>query len=289
MNVSIAIPFYNAENYLMDAVKSVFAQTHKDWELILIDDGSSDGSLKIAKSINDPRVRVVSDGKNKKLAYRLNQVIQLARYDIIARMDADDLMTPDRIEKQLKILMDNDDLDLVSSGLYSITDSNNLIGQRWHHSESISFKDLLFKNGCGIVHAALIGKKDWFERNPYDESLKVAQDYDLWIKAKFKNDLKIHLIQEPLYFYREENNVNLKKNNLARKYERKLYKLYGGKFKHKLIIRSLVKQILINCIFKVGLKQILLERRSQKKFSKKTIKQFNHHFAMIKNTSVKLN
>ena len=68
MKVSIAIPFYNAEKYLRDSIRSVFAQTHQDWELILMDDGSTDGSLAIAKSIKDPRVSVYSDGQNKKLA-----------------------------------------------------------------------------------------------------------------------------------------------------------------------------------------------------------------------------
>ena len=59
--VSIGLPFFNAERFLIDAVKSVFAQTHQDWELILMDDGSTDRSLEIAKSIRDPRVRVYSD------------------------------------------------------------------------------------------------------------------------------------------------------------------------------------------------------------------------------------
>lgn len=286
MKVSIAIPFYNAEKYLRDSIRSVFAQTHQDWELILMDDGSTDGSLAIAKSIKDSRVSVYSDGKNKKLAARLNEISNLAKYDIIARMDADDLMSPDRIEKQLKILNNNPKLDLVSTGLFSISNNLELTGVRWHHSTYISFDDLLYKNGCGVVHAALLGRKEWFKRNPYDESLKVAQDYDLWIKSKFKNDFKIHLIQEPLYFYREENNINLKKNNLARKYERKLYKQYGGVYKYRLIFRSILKQIAINFIFKIGLKQVLLERRSEKYFSDKIKNEFSHHLSTINKTVI---
>jgi len=82
--VTIGLPFYNAEKYLTDAIRAVFAQTHQHWELILIDDGSTDGSLKIAKSVQDPRVRVYSDGKNKKLAARLNEITKLAKYEYIA-------------------------------------------------------------------------------------------------------------------------------------------------------------------------------------------------------------
>ena len=91
MAITIGIPFYNAEAYLADAIRSVFAQTYEDWELILIDDGSTDNSLAIARSVDDPRVRVYSDGKNKKLASRLNELTQLATYEFIARMDADDV------------------------------------------------------------------------------------------------------------------------------------------------------------------------------------------------------
>ena len=112
--VTIGIPIYNAESTLIDAVRSVFAQTHKNWELILVDDGSTDRSLEIAKSIDDPRVTVYSDGENRKLAGRLNQLVSMAKHDFIARMDADDMMAPNRIETLLKILVNNDKYDLAS-------------------------------------------------------------------------------------------------------------------------------------------------------------------------------
>src|SRR5699024_12652561 len=78
--ISIGLPFYNAEEFLLDSIKSIFAQTYQNWELILIDDGSTDNSLSIAQSIDDPRVRLYSDGKNKKLAARLNEIAKLARH-----------------------------------------------------------------------------------------------------------------------------------------------------------------------------------------------------------------
>ena len=77
--VSIGIPFYNSAEFLKDAIRSVFAQTYAEWELLLVDDGSNDGSLAIANSIDDPRVRVFSDGKHKGLISRLNQMIGLSR------------------------------------------------------------------------------------------------------------------------------------------------------------------------------------------------------------------
>ena len=109
MNVTIGISFYNAEDYLSDAIKSILVQTYSHWELILIDDGSKDNSLKIADTYaaKDKRIRVISDGMNKKLPYRLNQITSEAKGDYIARMDADDVIAVDRIEKQVNFLEKN--------------------------------------------------------------------------------------------------------------------------------------------------------------------------------------
>ena len=229
MPISIAIPFYNAEKFLPDAIRSVFAQTYKDWELILIDDGSNDGSLKIAQSVNDPRVRVVSDGENKKLAKRLNEVTKLAKYDYIARMDADDLMFPDRLEKQMKCFQDDMNLDIVTTGVYSVLNDLTIRGIRGQDYEYPKFEDILSRKK-GITHAALIAKKSWYQRNHYNENLSIAQDLDLWISSSKKNDLKIKSISDPLYIYREENNVTQSKLLRAYKNERRMINKYSDKF-----------------------------------------------------------
>ena len=90
--LTVGIPFHNNEKTLLDAIRSIFSQTFQDWELILVDDGSTDDSLKLALSVEDPRVRVLpSDDQNRLLAARLNEITQAARGEFIARMDADDL------------------------------------------------------------------------------------------------------------------------------------------------------------------------------------------------------
>lgn len=182
--VSIGIPFFNAERFLLDAIKSVFAQTHEDWELILMDDGSSDRSLEIARSIDDPRVRVYSDGQNKKLAARLNEIHGLAKHDFIARMDADDLMATDRIEKQLRCLLARPDIDLVTTGVCSMTDHSVPYGLRVPEPEHVLTPYGVLSGQHGIVHASLLGRRDWFLRNPYDTSDHWAEDYKLWVRAR---------------------------------------------------------------------------------------------------------
>ena len=99
--VTIGIPFYNASQFLEYAIKSVINQTYTNWELILVDDGSTDDSLSIARSFNDQRIKILSDGVNKGLVSRLNEIILNSRGSYIARMDADDIMHFERIEKQI--------------------------------------------------------------------------------------------------------------------------------------------------------------------------------------------
>src|SRR5690606_41692456 len=110
---------------------------------ILVDDGSTDRSLEIARSFVDSRIRIISDGFNRRLPYRLNQIINEAEYDIIARMDADDLMAVDRLEKQIKVLNENPKIDLVVTSLYSIGNKNEILGKRIFSIHHIKTKEIL--------------------------------------------------------------------------------------------------------------------------------------------------
>ncbi len=285
MAITIGIPFYNAEAYLADSIRSVFAQTYQDWELILIDDGSTDNSLAIARSVDDPRVRVYSDGKNKKLASRLNELTQLATYEFIARMDADDLISPSRLEKQMKIFERFPEKDLVSTGVFSITNDKKLIGNRGHSATDVSLEDLLYKR-VNIVHAAVLARKSWYQRNQYDTSLKIAQDYDLWLRSSKKNDLNIFLLSEPLYYYREEGNVTAKKLVSAYKNERKMYKKYAENHFIHLLLKSYGKTFVVKLLSAFGKLDILLNKRSSKSVSSGYSELFSRELDIIKNIKV---
>jgi glycosyltransferase involved in cell wall biosynthesis len=282
--VTIAIPFYNAEKYLVDAIKSVFAQTYTKWELILIDDGSTDNSLAIAQSIKDPRVRVYSDGKNKRLAARLNEVTNLAKYDYIARMDADDLMMPYRIEKQLEILTNND-VDIVTTGVYSILNNLDIVGIRGTNYESVNFKDLLSRK-VGIIHAAIIAKKSWYQRNMYDESLSIAQDLDLWLRTSKKNDLKIISIAESLYIYREEDNITKKKLIKAYKNERNMIRKYCDTSFNIKILKLYVKTLVVLSLDMVGKIDLLQKNRVNSVITPQKVTLYKEAIVKIKNTKV---
>lgn len=196
--VTIGIPFYNAEKYLEDAIVSVVNQTYKNWNLILMDDGSTDRSLEIAKRFANEKISIVSDGENRGLVYRLNQIVELAGGSYYARMDADDIMHFERIEKQIIFLQNNPFIDVIGSSYYAIDQTNEILGFRKANSKPQSVNDIL-KNGC-FAHPSVMAKLDWFKNNKYDGDWERMEDLELWLRT-FSNS-QFRNIDEPLLFYR---------------------------------------------------------------------------------------
>jgi glycosyltransferase involved in cell wall biosynthesis len=185
--VSVGISFLNCEKYLLDSIRSIFAQTFEDWELILVDDGSTDASLRLAQSIVDQRVRVLPpDGENKGLASRLNQIAQAARGEFIARMDADDLSHPQRFACQLQLLKDRPKVDVVGTSSYVLDyDRRPLRALTVPQTHEAIFQEK-FRN-ISLVHPTIMASSSWFRRFPYNESLTLSQDYELWLRSSDKS------------------------------------------------------------------------------------------------------
>lgn len=261
--ISIGIPIYNAESYLTDAIKSVLAQTYPYWELLLIDDGSTDNSFKIAQefAVKDNRIRVISDGLNKKLPARLNQIINEAKYDYIARMDADDVMHPQRLEKQLSFLEDNKKYDLVSSGLISIDNQNEVKGFRCvcQLYDNFSKPSLSYP----VVHPSVMARKSWYLRNQYSERYPRAEDFELWTRSIINNDFRMAVLPDLLLYYREEGNLSRDKIIKSYKDLLKIYKSYSKKFFNFNILKIYLKILVINLIFYTGNLQKIAKRRNE--------------------------
>jgi len=156
MRVTIGIPFYNAEQTLADAVRSVFKQTIRDWELLLVDDGSTDGSLAIAQAVQDSRVHVYSDGRRRGLANRLNEITELAGGEYLARMDADDLMHPERLARQMDALLKPAPADLVASAVYVLDEQGDPAGIWGDGRVNLGLAAVLQR--CPFVHPTVTGK-----------------------------------------------------------------------------------------------------------------------------------
>lgn len=203
--VTIAIVFYNAMPFFRRAVESCFAQTFTDFELLLIDDGSTDGSLEYAQSLTDPRVRLMSDGTNRKLNVRLNESIRLAKGIYYARMDADDVMFPWRIEHQVSLLQRHGDCFLGGAAII-IDQSGKILGARGLTSRkprTIAEAKHLF------IHPTVIAPKKLFIENLYSENFLFhrSQDAELWTRV-WKN-VPCRQDSRPILFYRDGGNLGV--------------------------------------------------------------------------------
>lgn len=272
MKISIGIPFFNAEDYLADSIKSVIGQSFQDWELILVNDGSTDGSLEIANNFanTDKRIRVISDGLNRKLPYRLNQIIQESKYEYIARMDADDLIHPDRLKTQFDFLEKNKKFDLISTGMVSINDKNQVKGIRCVNEIYTDFS--VVKRHYPIVHASILAKKSWYIRNKYDVNMPRSQDYELWCRAISNNDLKLAVLPEALYYYREEGLVTAEKLKRSYKDGLNVYKKYCKTPELKILISSRLKFYAVDLLDYIGLLQKIIKLRNKEPLSLDTVR-----------------
>lgn len=182
--VSVLMSVYNGEKYLKESIESILSQTYSDFEFIIIDDGSTDNSLKIIKAFPDQRIRLVCNKKNIGLANSLNRGIKLAQGEYILRMDADDISLPNRITKQVKYMDANPDIDISGVWIKHIMQDKKekLIWKFPTDPAMISFT-LLFYNPIG--HNTVIIRKKLFSTNKllYDPSYETAEDYDLWVRA----------------------------------------------------------------------------------------------------------
>ena len=222
--VTISSAFYNESAYLRTLIQSVLAQTFTDWELILLDDGSEDDSLQIAKSIDDPRVKVFTNGENLGRSASLNRLATLAQGKYLARFDADDMCGITRIEKQVGFLESNPGVDAVGTGICYLNMDDDPVGC-WQapeaHGQICKHPDRTFN----ICHGSLLGKKSWFDKWTYDTSLTLSVDGDLLYRA-YKNSTFAN-IAEPLYYYRLDQSFTLRKQFISRyHHSRTLFKSY---------------------------------------------------------------
>nr|WP_315126152.1 glycosyltransferase family 2 protein [uncultured Capnocytophaga sp.] len=258
--VTIGLPFYNAEKYLALTIESVLQQTYTDWELLLLDDGSTDNSLSIAQSYaqKDSRIKVISDGKNKNLAARLNELPSLAQGLYLARMDADDIMHSARIERQLAVLGTHPEIDVLGTNAYIINDENAVIGTRYPLTPENTLTRVK-----SFIHPTIIAKKQWFLENPYDTKALRMEDAELW----YRTFSKYHFVRlnEPLLFYREVGNNYYKKYFLAQQSKAYIFSKYSNESYWKQYFRAnFLKGIVYRIAHIFGMEQWLVNRRNVK-------------------------
>ena len=265
VSVTIGVPFLDARRHLADAVRSVFAQTHEDWELLLIDDGSRDGSVDVVRPLDDPRVRVVSDGSHRGLCARLNQIASLARGTYLARMDADDLMHPERIERQVGFLRANPDVDLIDTATFTVADDLTPLGMRGDGPLDARPAAVL-RHGL-LIHPTVMGRAEWFRGNPYDPVYVRAEDRELWSRTCATT--RFARLRSPLFFYREDPAGNLRSYLRSERTVRDVLRRYGpplvgARRTRWLVLRSRLKSAVYRVGTGLGLQGRLVRGRNRR-------------------------
>jgi glycosyltransferase involved in cell wall biosynthesis len=181
------MPVYNGEKYLKEAIESILCQTFKNFEFLIINDASTDSTEDIIFSYKDERIVYIKNEKNLKLVKSLNKGIDIARGKFIARMDADDISYPHRLETQIEYLMQNNDCAMVGSWAEVINEQGEIFKYREPPTDYKELKAQLFFYNR-IVHSSVMGKAEVFREFKYDEKFLDAEDYYLWtlITEKYK-------------------------------------------------------------------------------------------------------
>jgi len=197
--VSVIMPVYNGERYLGEAIDSILNQTFTDFELLIINDGSTDGSVDIIDSYSDPRIRLIHNDKNLELSATLNKGLDMARGKYLARMDCDDICLPRRLEKQVAFMDSNREVGICGSWIKTIGIDPNDIWKHPIEPEEIR-ATLLFESV--LAHPSTMMRKEFMEKYKlkYNPNYSYYEDYDLWHRAV--DNFPLMNLNEVLLLYR---------------------------------------------------------------------------------------
>ncbi len=211
--ISIGMSVFNNKDTIGRAVRSIVNQTFRDWELLIYDDGSTDGTADVLRTFDDERIVVLRDGKNRGLPARLNETIAAARGEFYARMDGDDVSYPERLELQLAYMNAHPEVDLMGSGICVVGPQGSVLGKRIPPSDHAAICRRPY-SGFPLAHPTFFGRRKWFQSWLFRLEAGGACDQDLLLRSfatsKFANTSDI------LLGYREDG-ISLRKCYTYRK------------------------------------------------------------------------
>ena len=217
--ISFIMSVYNGMPYLVEAVKSILDQTYKNFEFIIVDDGSTDNSWRYLKSLKDPRVKLIKNKKNLGLPKSLNIALRQAQGDFVARMDADDISKPERLHIQLNFMELNPQIDICGSFVSVIDENGKLIGGIKKPITDDKIKQQIYWL-TPLLHPTWFAKKEVFTKlKGYDEKWDFVEDFEFLIRAK---DFKMANIPKYLLFFR---------NQKERRSQKTIEKIYRNSLK----------------------------------------------------------
>lgn len=199
--VSIIMPAFNAARFLEEAIQSVLDQTYRDWELLVIDDGSADQTAQIAEAFSreDARIRLIKNEYNMGVAETRNRGVALAAGEWIAFLDSDDCWHPEKLEKQLAFARENG-AEFVFSGSAFMNEQSERLDYYLSVPRTISYKELLKQNR--ISCSSVLIRRELIAAYPMKHAADMHEDFAVWLKILRGRDIRAFGVDEPLLIYR---------------------------------------------------------------------------------------
>lgn len=202
--ISIILPVYNREKFIAESIQSILYQTYQNFELIIVDDASTDDTVSIINKFEDSRIKFFQLKQNKGVSHALNLGFENAKGEYLARQDSDDVSIKDRFEIQTNFLNYNSEIDICGSGMKTLKKIKKFKYPRLHNDIITS---LLIENP--LASPTIIFRKKVHKKVKFDESLRFGEDYDFWSKALFL--FKAHNLPDALVYYRfHQNQLSLR-------------------------------------------------------------------------------
>jgi glycosyltransferase involved in cell wall biosynthesis len=264
VRVTVGMPVYNGGATLPLALASLMRQTYTDWELLVVDDGSTDSSLHIARKAStlDARIHVVGDGRRRGLAARLNQLIAMARGSVFVRMDADDIAYPDRLHRQVKFLAERPETDVVGSSMLVFDAPSKPFGKR--HAPA-THREICRRPGGGfpLFHPTWAGTTAWFRRYRYDDRISRGEEQELLYRAY--RDSEFANIADVLVAYRVDLRLRLilsGRANFARRVAQRRWGERAPASAGIAVAEQLVKGMIDTLVAPLGTRYSVVPRRA---------------------------
>ena len=213
--ISVLLPVFNSEKYIVECIESILTQTLRDFELIIIDDNSTDNTLNLINVFSDSRIILIQKEKNTGYTESLIQAIAIARGVYIARMDADDICFPNRFQKQFEYLNENPWVSLCGCDAEIIGSHSSF---NYPQDFDVIKINLLF--GSSLIHPTIMGKAEIFKQYSYNSTMEPAEDYDLFTRLAIDNVVLFNVNYKLLKYRVHPNQISQQKRIIQRKHAR---------------------------------------------------------------------
>lgn len=215
--ISVVMPVFNSAPFLAAAVRSILEQTYENFEFVIVDDGSTDGSAQILNSLDDSRIVLFTNSENKGLIYSLNFGISVARGRYIARMDADDIAVKFRLQKQVDFLKKHPECAVCGTWA-RLMDAQGKLGRTWKRVTQPDEVHAALFFQSPLIHPTVMGKSEVFKAHPYNSEAAHCEDYALWLELAERGYRLCNLGEVLLHYRVHGSNISVVKAQIQRQH-----------------------------------------------------------------------